>query len=172
MLFAVVIGSLMIPIQVTIVPLFLVMSKIGLTNSLWALIFPGIFSAFGIFLLRQHFLALPYELEEAAKIDGASRFHTFARIILPLSGPSIADLGDPLFHVLVERPAASAGDDHRHGQADAAGGPGAAGRALLDRFPRARSRPGSRWRSCPVLIVFIAAQRYIVQSIASSGLKL
>src|SRR5262249_47830032 len=62
-LFAVVIGSLMIPIQVTIVPLFLVMSKLGLTNTLWSLIFPGIFSAFGIFLLRQHFLTLPRELE-------------------------------------------------------------------------------------------------------------
>src|SRR5262249_6607179 len=87
LLFAVVIGSLMIPIQVTIVPLFLVMSKLGLTNTLWALILPGIFSGFGIFLLRQHFLALPAELEEAAKIDGAGHLRTFVRVILPLSGP-------------------------------------------------------------------------------------
>ena len=66
-LFALVIVSLMIPIQVTIVPLFLVMADLDLTNTLWALILPPIFSAFGIFLLRQHFLALPDEIEEAAK---------------------------------------------------------------------------------------------------------
>ena len=89
-LFAIVIGSLMIPIQVTIVPLFLVMSKLSLTNTLWSLILPGIFSGFGIFLLRQHFMAMPYELEEAAKLDGAGHFRTFTRVILPLSGPSIA----------------------------------------------------------------------------------
>ena len=91
--FAVVIGSLMVPIQVTIVPLFLVMSKLGLTNTLWALILPGIFSAFGIFLLRQHFLTLPRELEEAARIDGAGHLRTFVRVVLPLSGPSLATLG-------------------------------------------------------------------------------
>ncbi len=84
-LFAIVVGSLMIPIQVTIVPLFLVMSRLGLTNTLWALILPPIFSAFGIFLMRQHFLSLPGELEEAATIDGAGHARTFFQVMLPLS---------------------------------------------------------------------------------------
>ncbi|WP_062352304.1 carbohydrate ABC transporter permease [Herbidospora yilanensis] len=170
-LFAVVIGSLMIPIQVTIVPLFLVMSKIGMTNSLWALIFPGIFSAFGIFLLRQHFMALPYELEEAAKIDGASRFHTFARVIIPLSGPSIATLGILCFTYWwndLLLPLVMISDTEK--QTLPVGLVLLAGRFSTGSLGTIAA--GIAMAIVPVLIVFIAAQRYIVQSIASSGLKL
>ncbi|GAA0384833.1 sugar ABC transporter permease [Acrocarpospora corrugata] len=170
-LFAVVIGSLMIPIQVTIVPLFLVMSKIGLTNTLWALIFPGIFSAFGIFLLRQHFLTLPRELEEAAKIDGSGRLHTFVRIILPLSGPSIATLGILCFTYWwndLLLPLVMISDTER--QTLPVGLVLLAGRFSTGSLGTIAA--GIAMAIVPVLIVFIAAQRYIVQSIASSGLKL
>lgn len=170
-LFAVVIGSLMIPIQVTIVPLFLVMSKLGLTNTLWSLILPGIFSGFGIFLLRQHFMALPYELEEAAKLDGAGHFRTFARVILPLSGPSIATLGILCFTYWwndLLLPLVMISDTER--QTLPVGLVLLAGRFSTGSLGTIAA--GIAMAIVPVLIVFLAAQRYIVQSIASSGLKL
>ncbi|WP_327001629.1 carbohydrate ABC transporter permease [Dactylosporangium sp. NBC_01737] len=170
-LFAVVIGSLMIPIQVTIVPLFLVMSKLGLTNTLWALILPGIFSAFGIFLLRQHFLALPMEIEEAAKLDGAGHLRTFARIILPLSGPSIATLGILCFTYWwndLLLPLVMISDTER--QTLPVGLVLLAGRFSTGSLGTIAA--GIAMAIVPVLIVFVLAQRYIVQSIASSGLKL
>ncbi|GAA3216828.1 carbohydrate ABC transporter permease [Dactylosporangium cerinum] len=170
-LFAVVIGSLMIPIQVTIVPLFLVMSKLGLTNTLWALILPGIFSAFGIFLLRQHFLALPMEIEEAAKLDGAGHLRTFARIILPLSGPSIATLAILCFTYWwndLLLPLVMISDTER--QTLPVGLVLLAGRFSTGSLGTIAA--GIAMAIVPVLIVFILAQRYIVQSIASSGLKL
>ncbi|MEV4511069.1 carbohydrate ABC transporter permease [Dactylosporangium sp. NPDC049525] len=170
-LFAVVIGSLMIPIQVTIVPLFLVMSKLGLTNTLWALILPGIFSAFGIFLLRQHFLALPMEIEEAAKLDGAGHLRTFARIILPLSGPSIATLGILCFTYWwndLLLPLVMISDTEK--QTLPVGLVLLAGRFSTGSLGTIAA--GIAMAIVPVLIVFVLAQRYIVQSIASSGLKL
>jgi ABC-type glycerol-3-phosphate transport system permease component len=170
-LFAIVIGSLMIPIQVTIVPLFLVMSKLGLTNTLWALIFPGIFSAFGIFLLRQHFMVLPRELEEAARIDGAGHFRTFARVILPLSGPSIATLGILCFTYWwndLLLPLVMISDTDR--QTVPVGLVLLAGRFSTGSLGTIAA--GIAMAIVPVLVVFVVAQRYIVQSIASSGLKL
>jgi len=170
-LFAVVIGSLMIPIQVTIVPLFLVMSKMHLTNTLWALILPGIFSGFGIFLLRQHFMAMPYELEEAAKLDGAGHFRTFTRVILPLSGPSIATLGILCFTYWwndLLLPLVMISDTDR--QTLPVGLVLLAGRFSTGSLGTIAA--GIAMAIVPVLVVFIAAQRYIVQSIASSGLKL
>ena len=82
----------MIPLQVTIVPLYLALAQVGLTNTLWSLILPPIFSAFGIFLMRQHFLSLPNELEEAARIDGAGQLRMFFQVMIPLSGPALATL--------------------------------------------------------------------------------
>lgn len=170
-MFAVVIGSLMIPIQVTIVPLFLVMSKIGLTNTLWALILPGIFSAFGIFLLRQHFLTLPRELEEAAKIDGAGHARTFLQVVLPLSGPALATLGILCFTYWwndLLLPLVMISDTER--QTLPVGLVLLAGRFSTGSLGTIAA--GIAMAVVPVLVVFIAAQRYIVQSIASSGLKL
>jgi ABC-type glycerol-3-phosphate transport system permease component len=170
-MFAVVIGSLMIPIQVTIVPLFLVMSKIGLTNTLWALILPGIFSAFGIFLLRQQFMTLPRELEEAAKIDGAGHARTFFQVVLPLSGPSLATLGILCFTYWwndLLLPLVMISDTER--QTLPVGLVLLAGRFSTGSLGTIAA--GIAMAIVPVLIVFIAAQRYIVQSIASSGLKL
>jgi len=161
----------MIPIQVTIVPLFLVLSKIGLTNTLWALILPSIFSAFGIFLLRQHFLALPRELEEAATIDGAGHLRTFTRIVLPLSGPSLATLGILCFTYWwndLLLPLVMINDTNK--QTIPVGLVLLAGRFSTGSLGTIAA--GIAMAIVPVLVVFIAAQRYIVQSIASSGLKL
>jgi ABC-type arginine/histidine transport system permease subunit len=80
----------MVPGQVTLIPNFLIVKYLGWIDTYQALIIPQSFSAFGTFLLRQFFLGIPRELEDAARIDGASSFGIYRRIILPLSGPALA----------------------------------------------------------------------------------
>jgi len=89
-LFVILLGSTMIPFQVTLVPLFILNSRLGWTNSYLALIVPFMAPALGIFLMRQFIFSLPTELIEAARIDGASEFGIYWRIILPLSRPALA----------------------------------------------------------------------------------
>jgi multiple sugar transport system permease protein len=90
-LFLLLLATLMIPREVTIVPRFLLFSQLGLVNTLWPLILPAWFGyAFFIFLLRQFFLSIPQELDDAARIDGASTLRILVEIILPLSGPALA----------------------------------------------------------------------------------
>ena len=91
-LFFVVILTMMVPSQVNIVPLFYLMSKLGWINSYQALIVPGIFGGFGIFLMRQYFINFSNELEDAARIDGCSTLQTFFKIALPCAMPAIATL--------------------------------------------------------------------------------
>jgi multiple sugar transport system permease protein len=92
-LFLIFLGTMMIPGQVMIIPNFILMRFFGWIDSFSALVLPEVFNMFSIFctfLLRQYFLTLPYELEDAAKIDGCSRFQTFIKIIMPLSKPAFA----------------------------------------------------------------------------------
>jgi multiple sugar transport system permease protein len=90
--FLLVLATLMIPFQVIMIPTFLIVRKLGLIDTLWALVVPNLTGAFGVFLLRQFFKTLPIELEEAARIDGASRLGILFKIVLPLSGPVLATL--------------------------------------------------------------------------------
>jgi multiple sugar transport system permease protein len=90
--FVVILGSLMIPMTTILVPLYMVVRQMGLTNSLAGLILPLLFNAYGIFLFRQFYLDFPKELEEAAELDGCGRFATFGRVVLPLSRPVIVPL--------------------------------------------------------------------------------
>lgn len=92
-LFYVFLLSMMVPPQVNIVPLFWIMSTLGLVNTYPALILPGLFGGFGVFMMRQFFLDFPVELEEAARIDGAGIFKTFFTIVMPLAAPAIMTLG-------------------------------------------------------------------------------
>lgn len=85
-------ATLMIPGAVTMIPIFILLRMLGWIDTYRALILPGIFTAYGTFMLRQFFLTLPKELEDAAKIDGCSYFGIFWRIILPLSKPALATL--------------------------------------------------------------------------------
>lgn len=85
-------ATMMIPSQVTIIPLFILVRKLGWMNSYQALIVPSLFSAFATFLLRQSFMTIPRDLEEAAFIDGGTHLTVFRRIVLPLSGPVLATL--------------------------------------------------------------------------------
>jgi multiple sugar transport system permease protein len=91
-LFTVLIASLMVPLQVTIIPLFLLMRQFGLINNLISLILPGLTGALGVFLMRQFFLTLPKELFEAAKIDGAGALRSYLTIALPLAKPGLTAL--------------------------------------------------------------------------------
>ena len=84
---------MMIPPQVNIVPLFFIMSKLGWINTYQALIVPGIFGGFGVFMMRQYFLNFSADLEEAAMLDGCNSFQTFIKIALPYSVPAIVTLG-------------------------------------------------------------------------------
>jgi multiple sugar transport system permease protein len=90
--FMIYLGTLMVPQEVTVVPLFILMQQLGWVDSYAALIFPWAFSAFGTFLLRQFFLTIPSELEEAAIIDGASRLRILWQVIVPIARPAIAVL--------------------------------------------------------------------------------
>lgn len=97
-LFFLVLSVLMVPGQIFIIPQYQIIQKMGLLNTIPALFIPGMFSAFGTFLLRQFFMQIPKEIEEAALVDGASRFRIFFTIILPLSKSALISLS--LFAVL------------------------------------------------------------------------
>ncbi len=91
-LFLLYLGTLMVPPQVTLIPNYILMRYLGWLNSYQALILPAAFGAFGTFLLRQFFLTIPMDLQDAAKIDGASHFRIYSRIVLPLAKPALAAL--------------------------------------------------------------------------------
>jgi multiple sugar transport system permease protein len=96
-LFVAYLATMMIPFEVTMIPVFVMMRTLGWIDTYPALIVPHLFSAYGTFLLRQFFLTLPRELEDAARIDGCGHFQTYWRIALPLSGPALATLGTFVF---------------------------------------------------------------------------
>jgi multiple sugar transport system permease protein len=91
-LFLVVLITMLVPPQVNIIPLFFLMRQFHWINTYQALIIPGLFGGFGIFMMRQYFLGLPKDLEESAKIDGCNIFTTFFKIAMPLALPAIATL--------------------------------------------------------------------------------
>lgn len=168
-LFLVYLATLMIPFQVTITPLFILMGRLGWINTYQGLILPGVFSAFGTFLMRQSFLTIPVEYEESAVLDGANPFTIFTQIILPLSKPALATLGVfafmsswnaflwPLFVVRDEQ---------------------------LMTLPVGLATLHGRWLTewnlvmagtvitiIPMLLVYLFAQKYLVRGFVMSGLK-
>lgn len=91
-LFLILLAILMVPGQIFLIPQYLIIQNLGLTNTIPGLFLPNLFSAFGTFLLRQFFMSLPKELEEAALLDGCNRFQIFGKIMLPLVKPGIVAL--------------------------------------------------------------------------------
>jgi len=91
-MFMIYLSMMMVPPQVLFVPKFIMFDWAGIYNTHWALILPGMFTIFGVFMMRQFFLSVPYEISEAAFIDGAGHFRIFSRIILPMAKPSLATL--------------------------------------------------------------------------------
>ena len=91
-IFIILLSVLMVPGQIFLIPQYLIVQKMGLLDSIPALFIPNLFSAFGTFLLRQFFMSLPKELEEAALLDGCNRFQIFGKIMLPLVKPGLVSL--------------------------------------------------------------------------------
>jgi len=89
-LFLLVLGTLLVPTSVTVVPLFVLMAKLGLVDTYWAVILPAAAAPIGVFLMRQFMLSIPDDLIEAGRVDGASEFFIFWRIVIPLSVPALA----------------------------------------------------------------------------------
>lgn len=92
-MFAMVLATMMVPVQVIIVPVFILMRGMGLTDTLLALILPAIPTAFGTFLMRQYFLSMPRDMGEAAMVDGASPWKVFSKVYAPLATPGLAIVG-------------------------------------------------------------------------------
>jgi len=91
-IFILILSTMMIPFQVIMIPLFIMMARLGMVNTYWGMIVPAIVTPFGIFMMRQFMLSVPKALLEAARIDGASEPYIFSRIMLPLCKPAIAAL--------------------------------------------------------------------------------
>ncbi|NUO59383.1 MAG: carbohydrate ABC transporter permease [Hamadaea sp.] len=168
-IFIVILATLMVPFQVTIIPVFLTLFDLGWLNTFQGLIIPRATSALGIFMLRQFFRTLPAELDDAAHIDGANSFQVYWRIVLPLAKPALASLfviqfmalwNDFLWPLVVSStldmrtlPSAltlfssQSGVDHA---------------ALM---------AGAAISLAPLAVAFLVAQRFFVQGIATTGLK-
>lgn len=170
LLFILLLASLMVPGQVTIIPVFIIMRKLGLVDTHWSLILPGLTSAFGVFLLRQFFLTLPQDLIDAAKIDGAGPWTTFTRVALPLAGPSLSALTiltfngtwNNYFYPLIflntwEKFTLPLGITALRGYM-------ASGNASVVMASVAMT-------ILPVLIVFLLAQRWFIQGVTQTGIK-
>ena len=182
-LFIMVLGTMMIPAQVTMVPVFIMLKRWplmggndwlgigghGLLNTYPGLILPAAVGAFGIFLLRQFFMTLPRELEDAARIDGCSEAGIYWRIILPLSAPALATLGIFTFTAAWNEflwPLLITSKDSM--------------RTLQLGLQVFQSQYTTSWDllmagtvvvTIPVLIIFLAGQRYFTRGIAMSGIK-
>lgn len=168
-IFLIILATLMVPFQITLIPVFLTVFELGWLNTYQGLIIPRAVSALGIFMLRQFFISLPRELDDAARIDGANTWQIYWRIILPLSRPVLAALfvlqfmalwNDLLWPLVISStiemrtlPAAltlfssQSGVDHA---------------ALM---------AGAAISLAPLALAFVFAQRFFVQGVATTGLK-
>jgi ABC-type glycerol-3-phosphate transport system permease component len=168
-IFVLLLATMMVPFPVLLIPSYLIVNKLGLINSLWALIVPGIASAFGIFLMRQFIAGIPNDLIEAARLDGASEWAIYARIVVPLARPPMAALGiftflaawnDYLWPLIVINdqekstlPLALTFFNSQHAQ----------------RYDLVMA--AAAMAVIPVIIVFVLFQRQIVNALVLAGLK-
>ncbi|MCC7448369.1 MAG: carbohydrate ABC transporter permease [Anaerolineae bacterium] len=168
-IFALCLGLLMVPFQAIIIPEYLLIKSLGWFNSFAALVIPGTFSAFALFLLRQAFLQIPLELEEAATLDGANPLQILWQITLPLSVPALAAFAvitvqaawnDFLWPLVVSNSPSI--------------------RVVTVGISSLQSERGTPWNllmmgsllaTLPMLILFMLMQRYFIEGISSSGLK-
>ncbi len=167
--FLVILGTLMIPLQVIMLPVYLVIAKLGMANSLWGIIIPPSATPTGVFLLRQYMLTIPDELLEAARIDGAGEFRVFWQVVLPLTRPALAVL--TVFSVMWRWndflwPLIVINQDRLF--------------TLQLGLARFRGELVTDWNYVlamtvlsiiPVTVVFAVLQRYLVSGIATTGLK-
>ncbi len=168
-IFAVYLSTMMIPAIVTLIPAFLIITAFGWINTYWALFTPTLSSVWGIFLMRQYFLTIPRDLEDAARVDGASEFVIFWRIILPLSKPALATLAifafmgswkDFLWPLIVTNRT-----DMRTVEV------GIANFNSLYATDWPHQMAAAVVVMMPVIVVFFLAQRHFVRGITLTGLK-
>jgi multiple sugar transport system permease protein len=168
-LFAVIFSTLMVAMPVILVPLFMVVARLGLVNSYAGLILPVAFTAFPIFLMRQFYLQFPRELEEAADLDGCSYLRRFIRIVLPMSRSMLAALAVTTFLSTWNSflwPLTVAKDAELW--------------VVQVGMSQFQNQYGGEWNlimaaslvaAVPTLLLFIVLQRQIVESVKASGLK-
>jgi multiple sugar transport system permease protein len=167
--FAGVLATLMVPFQIVMLPTLMLVRTAGLTDTLGALIVPNLATPFGVYLLRQFFLSVPRELEEAARIDGAGRLRTLVQVLLPLMRPTLATLAvltflqtwnDFLWPLIAiqspENMTVQIGLQSFQG-------------AHATNWPQLMA--GTVISQIPVLLVFFFAQRFFIRSVASAGIK-
>jgi len=168
--FILLMSSLMVPGYMTIVPVFAIIRFLNLADTLWALIFPALTSAFGIFLLRQFFMTIPLDLEDAARIDGANPFQIYTHVMLPLGMPALSVLAIFTFN-------GNWNDFFRPliflktwtkftlplGLVTLRGVEGTGSVSVV--------MAGVTLSVIPVLIIFLIAQRYLIEGITLTGLK-
>lgn len=170
-LFVLYLGSIMIPFMVLVIPMYRLMVALGWQNRIVSLIVPWIFTAYGTFLMRQFFISIPKELEEAALLDGASRFRILWGIFVPLSMPAISTLAifsflyawnSFLWPLLI----INTGNEPNH----------VLTLALITLSNNFADKPnfiltGAAIAILPPVIVFVLAQRYFIEGITTTGLK-
>ncbi|MBA2595714.1 MAG: carbohydrate ABC transporter permease [Chloroflexia bacterium] len=171
LLFLAYLATIMIPFPVLIIPLFILMRQLGLVDTLAGLILPAAFTAWGTFLMRQFMLTIPREIEEAARMDGASFWRIYLQIIMPLSRPVVATLGiftflgswnDFLWPLIM----ISSGENKTL----------PLGLTMFQsqipiKTPWQLVMAAATFSVLPVLIVFVLGQKYYVRGIATTGLK-
>ena len=168
-IFLIILSVLMVPGQIFLIPQYLIVQKLGLLDTLPALMLPNLCSAFGTFLLRQFFMSLPKELEEAAVLDGCSRFQIFGKIMLPLVKPGIVALviftarfawNDFMWPLIVNT------DSQKMTLAPALS---LLKGQYLTNYPVQMA--GAVMAVLPLVIVFIIFQRQFIEGVAQSGIK-
>jgi multiple sugar transport system permease protein len=167
--FLAIIATVMIPIQVLMIPTYLMFARIGIVDTLAAAFVPWLASAFGIFLMRQFFLSLPVELEEAARLDGCTTLRTFVSVVLPLARPALATLA--IFTLLSSWndllwPLVAISDDSRFtlqvGLASFQG---------TRRTDWSQLMAGNVIATMPLIVAFLVAQKRFIATMTFSGLK-
>jgi multiple sugar transport system permease protein len=167
--FLVIVATVMVPIQLLMIPTYLMFARIGIVDTLAAAFVPWLASAFGIFLMRQFFLSLPVELEEAALIDGCGTWRTFRSIVLPLARPALATLA--IFTLLSSWndllwPLIAISDDSKFtlqiGLANFQG---------TRRTEWSQLMAGNVIATAPLILAFLFAQRWFIATMSFTGLK-
>jgi multiple sugar transport system permease protein len=168
-LFLLFLATMMIPPQITIIPLFLIIRAFGWYDTYYALIVPGLFGAFSVFLMRQFFLTVPDELEDAARLDGANHLQIYWYVMLPLSGPALATLGTFTFmtfwNSFLYPLIVTSSIEMR---------PVTVGLAVFrDTFTTEWTllSAGLVMSMVPVIVAFLIGQRYFVKGITMTGIK-
>ncbi|GAB2567642.1 carbohydrate ABC transporter permease [Gracilibacillus alcaliphilus] len=167
--FVVVLLTMMLPAQVTMVPTYLILNEMGLTNTMSGIVLPGLVAAFNIFLIRQFMVTIPDALIEAARLDGAGEFYIFFRLVLPLSMPVVAVQIILTFIAAWNSflwPLIVANDQSLYTLS--------VGLALLQDQHVTNyglQMAGSAFMVVPIIIIFIIFQKYIMEGFNISGIK-